>query len=114
MRKIEEKMIDAIQFGKNWTLSNTHVELEQNPNVENTIKVYLHGNLIACFFPKRKTVKVCDGGWQSNTTKSHLNALLGYFTKDYGIFQKNWVWYLKGNAETVEFKNDAELPTKVY
>ena len=30
----------------------------------------------------------------SNTTKSRLNALLSEFKPQFGVFQKNWTWYV--------------------
>ena len=39
---------------------------------------------------------IFDGGWQSVTTKSRLNALCDYFCVDgEGVFQKDFQWYVK-------------------
>ena len=59
--------------------------------------VYLHGNHIATYFHDTRELQLFDGGWQSNTTKSRLNALLDEF--DYGsfVFQKNWQWFFARN-----------------
>ena len=35
-----------------------------------------------------------DGGWQSVTTKSRLNALLDEFAYGMRVFQRDFIWYL--------------------
>ena len=60
----------AIQQNLNWSKDNTTVTIDQDTN---TSSVYLHGNLIATVTDNDMTIY--DGGCQSNTTKSRLNAL---------------------------------------
>ena len=69
MRKIERLMNAAISESKDWKNANTEVL-----NVDGISYVYLHGNLIAEV--DDNGIKLYDGGWQSNTTKSRLNAIL--------------------------------------
>jgi len=89
MRKIESQMCSAIQSNKNWTSGNTSVITEDNIS-----KVYLHGNHIATIDDDSMTI--FDGGWQSVTTKSRLNALCDYFcVAGEGVFQKDFVWYVR-------------------
>ena len=89
MRKIESQMCSAIQSNKNWTSGNTSVITEDNIS-----KVYLHGNQIATIDDDSMTIY--DGGWQSVTTKSRLNALCDYFcVAGEGVFQKDFVWYVR-------------------
>jgi len=89
MRKIESQMCSAIQSNKNWTSGNTSVITEDNIS-----KVYLHGNQIATIDDDSMTIY--DGGWQSVTTKSRLNALCGEFcVAGEGVFQKDFVWYVR-------------------
>ena len=89
MRKIEIQMCQAIQSNKNWKSGNT--EVVTNDTVSN---VYLHGNLIATVTDTDMTI--FDGGWQSNTTKSRLNALCQEFCiSGEGVFQKNFLWYVR-------------------
>ena len=92
MRQIEKNMNSAIWSKKNWAGSNTTVITEDNIST-----VMLHGNHIATYYHDKKELALFDGGWQSNTTKSRLNALLDEF--DYGsfIFQTNWNWFLARN-----------------
>lgn len=92
MRKIEQSMCRAItQERKNWHSSNTRVMYSPSRQVW---CVYLHGNLIAVV--DKDTVQVYDGGWQSNTTKSRLNALINGLTDGYinGVYQEDFTWYV--------------------
>lgn len=89
MRKIESQMNAAITAGKDWKSGNTAVV-----NEDSLTKVFLHGNKIAEIGDT--FVRLFDGGWQSNTTKSRLNAVLA----DHGIegehiFQKKFEWFLR-------------------
>ncbi len=81
-------MCQAIQSNKNWKSGNTEVITN-----ETTSNVYLHGNLIATVTDTDMTI--FDGGWQSNTTKSRLNALCDEFCiSGERVFQKNFQWYV--------------------
>jgi hypothetical protein len=102
MRKIETQMIQAIQNNKTWSSTNTSVQfIEENE----TSKVYLHGNHIATVGDDY--VEIFDGGWQSNTTKSRLNAIINEFCNALtdGVFQKNYQWFVRDNNVTKEFTN---------
>ena len=96
MRKLEQQMNQAIRGQRNWAGSNTTVFTTDN-GLEST--VYLHGNHIATYFHYDRTLQIFDGGWQSVTTKSRLNALLDEFVPSMGIFQKNWTWFLSDRLD---------------
>jgi hypothetical protein len=88
MRKIESLMNAAIRDGRNFTSGNTSVIHE-----DGIANVFLHGNKIAEIGDD--FVTLFDGGWQSATTKSRLNAIL----QEHGIrgeyvFQRNWNWFV--------------------
>ena len=90
MRKIETQMNSAIRSRRDWHSGNTRVEITEDKRA----LVYLHGNLIANV--EDNLVQIFDGGWQSNTTKSRLNAIIEEFLIPYqGVFQKNWNWFVK-------------------
>ena len=95
MRKIERQMNTAIWSKKNWAGSNTTVITEDDIST-----VMLHGNHIATYYHDTKELALFDGGWQSNTTKSRLNALCAEFAMGFGVFQKNWEWFIS------DFSND--------
>jgi hypothetical protein len=93
MRKIEQQMISAIKNNIDWKCDNTEVI-----NIEGVSFVYLHGSQIATIDDDSLTL--FDGGYQSKTTKSRLNALLSEFgytcgTKQEFIFQKQYEWFIQ-------------------
>ena len=100
MRKIEALMNVAIKNNTNWSKSNTSVMNDGGVSV-----VYLHGNKIAEVGDD--FVRVFDGGWQSNTTKSRLNAIINEFCNAFtdGVFQKDFQWYVRDNKVTHDFVN---------
>ena len=105
MRKIESQMVAAINSNKNWKSGNTEVKTDD----ANISRVFLHGNHIATITDD--DMMIMDGGWQSVTTKSRLNALCDAFCiAGEGVFQKDFTWYVrqfvgKINGESV-FKNN--------
>ena len=90
MRKIETQMNAAISNNLNWSKDNTRVEFDPETN-EST--VYLHGNKIAVVGDD--FVQIFDGGHQSVTTKSRLNAILSeHGIKGECVIQKNFNWFV--------------------
>ena len=61
--------------------------------------VFLHGNHIATLCKISMDLRLFDGGWQSNTTKSRLNALLDEFGGGDRVIQKYFAWYLVSNLD---------------
>ena len=114
MRKIESQMIAAIKADKNWSSGNTEVIADH----DGISRVYLHGNKIAEVGDD--FLKLFDAGWQTNTTKSRLNALLSEFgytcgTKQEYIFQKQFEWFIQmfdlteEAMRTIPFSNGMRL-----
>ena len=102
MRKIESQMNRAIRGQRNWTSGNTTVFTTDN-GLEST--VYLHGNHIATFDHVHQNLYIFDGGWQSNTTKSRLNALCYEFNTGFKVIQRDWTWYLVNFLGTKQLFN---------
>ena len=101
MRLIEKQMNFALSNKANWGKSNTQVVYNESTNCSS---VYLHGHQIATLDHVNQALKLSSCGYQTNTTKSRLNAILCEI--DYGckVFQKNWDWYFKSNNnQTVDF-----------
>ena len=94
MRKIEQEMNAAIRYRRNFSKANTSVRCFKTNGITTDVDVFLHGNHIASLDTATNQLTIKDGGWQSVTTKSRLNALLDEFAPSMGIFQKDWVWYL--------------------
>ena len=107
MRKIEREMNAAIRDSRNWKSGNTEVRLME----DNVSYVYLHGNKIAEIGDD--FVQIFDGGYQSATTKSRLNAILhDHGIKGECVFQKNWKWFVHkfiGQAGTSSVYNQYEF-----
>jgi hypothetical protein len=108
MRKIETQMNAAIQAKKDWTSGNTSVHFDSESGV---IVVRLHGNKIAEIDDDSMTI--FDGGFQSVTTKSRLNALCDELcVAGEGVFQKNYKWFVRkfvGQAGTSKVYNADEF-----
>ena len=88
MRKIEMEMNSAIRYRRNFSKANTSVRCFKTNGVTTDVDVFLHGNHIASLDTATHKLTIKDGGWQSVTTKSRLNALLDEFAPSMGIFQK--------------------------
>ena len=90
MRKIEQLMNEAITNGLNWKSGNTKVVTD----ADNVSTVYLYGNMIAKI--GENFVQLFDGGHQTNTTKSRLNAICcTYAVTGEGVFQKRFNWFVR-------------------
>ena len=100
MRKIEQQMCAAVQSNSDWKSANTEVVTQQ----DGVSYVYLHGNKIAEIGDDYMTI--FDGGWQSNTTKSRLNALCTEFcVSGEGVFQKDFAWYVRKFVGAINGQN---------
>ena len=82
-------MNQAMRYFRPFSSSNTTVV--QN---DRDMDVFLHGNHIATLCKISMDLRLFDGGWQSNTTKSRLNALLEEFADSYKVIQKDFTWYV--------------------
>ena len=94
MRKVEAKMNKAMRHFLPFSSGNTTVV--QN---DRDMDVFLHGNHIASLCKISMDLRIFDGGWQSNTTKSRLNALLEEFGGGDRVIQKDFTWYLVSNLD---------------
>ena len=95
-------MCKAVQSSKDWKSANTSVHFNEE---NNTSVVRLHGNKIAEVGDDFLTI--FDGGYQSVTTKSRLNALINEFCNAVtdGVFQKNYQWFISDNKVIHSFSN---------
>lgn len=79
----------AITAGTDWRSTNTAVL-----NEDGVSKVFLHGNKIAEVGDT--FIRLFDGGWQTVTTKSRLNAILAaHGVQGEHIFQKKGEWFVR-------------------
>lgn len=92
MRKIERLMNAAITEQRDWKLDNTMVTHQ-----DGVAFVFLHGNNIAQIGDN--FIRLFDGGWQSVTTKSRLNAILRVHGEPGDrVFQKKFEWFVQMNT----------------
>ena len=105
MRVIETKMNKAIRNRRNFSNANTSVQtgsfFDSKGNYCEESKVFLHGNHIATYDHVNRELALFDGGWQTVTTKSRLNALCNEFATGFSVFQKNWDWFVSDFQNTV-------------
>ena len=102
-------MNNAIRNRRNFSNNNTSVQTgsffdSQGIYCEES-KVFLHGNHIATYNHVTKELTLFDGGWQSVTTKSRLNALCQEFATGCSVFQRNWNWFLSDFSGFRDFDN---------
>lgn len=102
MRVIERQMNQAISTETDWKKDNTQVI-----NIEGVSFVYLYSNLIAMVGDT--WLEIFDGGHQTNTTKSRLNAILQAHGNGERVYQKNFNWFVSTNEGEVEFGNGIKL-----
>lgn len=96
MRKIEQQMVAAVRrvlesdvkVGRILKSGNTVVE----SHVVGRASVYLFGHLIATLDANQ--VNVTLAGYNTQTTRSRVNALLREFTSGYSVFSvASWPYY---------------------
>ena len=90
----------AVSNKGNWCGSNTQVTYNENTNCSS---VYLHGHQIATLDHSTNALKIDSCGYQTNTTKSRLNALLEEVKYGCKVFQKNFNWFVSYNDQTRNF-----------
>ena len=83
------------------------------------VSVFLWKTEIAEFDPYVNEIIVKDGGHQTVTTKSRINAILsGWAQGNPGISQRKWVWYidevcpLTRDRKSKKFQGVASFPMK--
>ena len=105
MRKIERQMLQAIVDDRpHWSKDNTRVELDEDKCCHN---VYLHGHRIACYYPSTMNLHINNCGYETNTTKSRLNALIKHVLGGTsGIYQHQLNWFLKKDKDVTDFPSN--------
>jgi hypothetical protein len=89
MRVIETQMNSAIQNEIDWKKDNTEVIIEGGVSC-----VYLYNKLIAKVGDT--WIQLFDGGRQSPTTKSRLNAILSaHGIGSEGVYQQAGTWFFR-------------------
>ena len=90
----------AISNKADWKGVNTQVTYNDSTNCSS---IYLHGHQIATVDHNTQAVKLSSCGYQTNTTKSRLNAILQEVKCGCNVFQKNFDWFVKYNDQVASF-----------
>jgi len=60
--------------------------------IANELSIYYHATEIATI--REDAIKINNGGYNTQTTKKRINAVLDFHNLPYRLFQKNFTWYL--------------------
>jgi len=106
MRKIEQQMNSAINASKDWKKDNTEVIYCAT---DDTSIVTLYGHIIAIIGDT--WMQIFDGGHQTTTTKSRLNAILhAHGIGGESVYQKNYDWFFRmSDGTTIPFFSGMRL-----
>jgi hypothetical protein len=106
MRKIEQQMNAAIAASKDWKKDNTEVIYCAT---DDTSIVKLYGHIIAII--GETWMQIFDGGHQTTTTKSRLNAILrAHGIGSECVFQKYYTWFFRdAEGGTIPFFSGMRL-----
>jgi len=123
MRVIDNKISAMITKGLNKEKFDRKLSKRDRVVSDGTgkVSVFLWKTEIAEFDPYVNEIIVKDGGYQTVTTKSRINAMLSEWAQgNPGISQRKWVWYidevcpLTRDRKSKEFQGLAKFPLKVW
>ena len=123
MRVIDSKISAMILKGLNKEKFDRKLSKRDRVVSDGTgkVSVFLWKTEIAEFDPYVDEIIVKDGGHQTVTTKSRINAMLSEWAQgNPGISQRKWVWYidevcpLTRDRKSKEFQGVAAFPLKVW
>ena len=123
MRVIDSKISAMILKGLNGEAFDRKLSKRDRVVSDGTgkVSVFLWKTEIAEFDPYVNEIIVKDGGYQTVTTKSRINAMLsGWARNNPSISQRNWVWYLNTvcpltkDRKEQEFQGVASFPLKIW
>lgn len=78
--------------------------------VDGKTAVTYHNTAVVTF--DENLITLNNGGWFTNTTKNRMNQASNQFGLGFGVYQKDFTWYVEYNGETVEFQNGMTLKRK--
>ena len=121
MRVIDSKISAMILKGLNKEKFDRKLSKRDRVVSDGTgkVSVFLWKTEIAEFDPYVNEIIVKDGGYQTVTTKSRINAMLSEWAQgNPGISQRKWVWYidevcpLTRDRKSKKFQGVASFPMK--
>jgi hypothetical protein len=75
MRKIEEKIQNALRLRKNFKGDNTEVIVSDAGNIQ----ILLHGSPIVRIENDENDIFISLAGWNTNTTRNRINTALNFY-----------------------------------
>lgn len=96
MRKVEFVTVSSLIQQQACRVSNTEVAPDLGNSGRHAIgwQYKLHGHVIGYYRPHAGTLTLRDCGYQTATTKSRLNAILGSLAPRFRVYQAAGDWYL--------------------
>ncbi len=70
-------------------------------------QVFLHGTCVVEW--GRDFIKLNSGGWPTTTTKSRMNQASSQYNLGYGVWAKNFKWFVTYAGEDLEFYDGITL-----
>ena len=104
MRKIEEKIIQALNGGN----GVKNLSCRDRVEVDGSTKKYYLWDSMLFWNDSENNYYFSGRGWSSNTTRSRLDRILGSFFNA-GIYQKNWGWFLNWNGKNYPIDSESIL-----
>ena len=104
MRTIEDKIIDALNGCNGEGVKN--LSCRDRVEVDGKIKKYYLWNSLLFWNDAENIYYFSARGYNSQTTKSRLNQILGSFFNA-SITQKNWGWFLNWNGKKYTVDSDS-------
>ena len=123
MRVIDSKISTLISRGLDGEAFDRRLSKRDRVVSDGTghVAVFLWKTKIAHFNAQGNEIIVKNGGHQTVTTKSRINAMLyGWAKGNPSISQRKWVWYLDTlcpltkDRKSQEFQGVASFPLKVW
>ena len=109
MRTIEEKIIDTLNGCNGEGVKS--LTCRDRVEVDGNTKNYYLWNSLLFWNDSENIYHFSARGYNSQTTKSRLNAILGSFFNA-SIMQKNWCWFLDWNGKKYSVDCDSVFMIK--
>ena len=109
MRTIEDKIIDALNGCNGEGVKN--LSCRDRVEVDGKIKKYYLWNSLLFWNDAENIYYFSARGWNSKTTKSRLNQVLGSFFNA-SITQKKYKWFLNWNGKKYPVDSDSIFTLK--
>ena len=72
-------------------------------NTDNVMQVIYRNTAIVSVDNSSGNITLNSGGYKSVTTKRKMNQASRQFNLGYSVFQKNFIWYVTYDGETMKF-----------